>query len=161
MNQKHIILNVALLVFLWSSTAHAAESKSIELSKTEPEFQRFIQSLKKAAMAKNASLIHAKLASDYYIERDFGGSFDPSASPIKNFSANFPFDNAVLAPEYKDHGWRSFRQAISGKALERKKDGQLCIPHGALDTKPFPNSQMCFRKKAEGWRIQGQINGGD
>jgi hypothetical protein len=161
MTAKHLIGTAILLGSLLTGFAKAADSNPVLLSNTEPEFQRFLQSLKNASSIKDASFIYAQLASDYYMERDFGGSFAPSASPTKNFSASFPFNNADLAPEYKDHGWREFRRAISGKALEKKKDGQLCMPHGALDRVPFPDSQLCFRKKAGSWKIQGQINGGD
>lgn len=150
-----------LLTLLLTGFAIAAESKPIALFRTEPEFQRFLQSLKHATKIKDASFIYAHLASDYYIGRDYGGSFNRSVSPTQNFSRNFQFDNAELGPEYKNHGWREFRRAISGKALEKKKDGQLCIPHGALDAEPFPDSQLCFRKKAGNWKIQGHINGGD
>ena len=152
---------VIVLILLSASLAVAAESRPIAFSRTEPEFQRFIQSLKRAVAVKDAPFIYAQLASDYYIDRDFGGSFDASATPIKNFSFTFQFDNAELRPEYKNHGWREFRTALSGKSLEKKKDGQLCMPHGALDVKPVPESQLCFRKTAGRWQIQGQINGGD
>ncbi len=161
MRVNHMLRAAVLLSLLLTSHAIAAESKPVPLSSTEPEFQRFIQLLKNAIRIKDAPFIYAQLASDYYLERDFGGSLDPSAPPTKNFSVSFPLNNADLAPEYKDHGWREFRRAISGKSFESKKDGQLCVPHGALDKEPFPHSQLCFRKKAGSWKIQGQINGGD
>jgi hypothetical protein len=161
MKAIHMFRAAMLLVLLLPGPFVAAESKPVSLSSMEPEFQRFLQSLKIASRKRDASFIYLQLASDYYLERDFGGSFDPSASPAKNFSASFPFNNADLAPEYKDRGWREFRRAISGKSLERKNDGQLCVPHGALDAKPYPESQLCFSKKTGKWKIQGQINGGD
>lgn len=160
MRAKHWIRAMLLLPLLLIGHATAAESKPIPLSGTEPQFQRFMRALKDASRTKDASFIYAQLASDYYIERDYGGSFDPAASPTENFSASYPFNNADLAPEHKDRGWREFRRAISGQALE-KKDGQLCIPHGALDKEPLPDSQLCFRKIAGSWKIQGQVNGGD
>lgn len=152
---------VLFLMLVATGAANAAESKPIPLRNTEPQFQEFIASLRTAAQSKDASAVHGVLASDYYISRDFGGSFDPSAPPIQNFSVNFQFDNAKLRPEYQDHGWVEFRRAISGKTFEKKADGQLCTPHGAQDRKPFPHSQLCFRKHDAGWRIQGHINGGD
>lgn len=141
--------------------AIAAESKPIALRATESSFQQFIGSLRVAAQKKDASAVHALLASNYYIARDFGGSFDPTASPIQNFSVSFEFDNAKLSAEYKNHGWKEFRKIISETSFEKKRDGQVCTPHGALDKKPFPYSQLCFRKLSKGWRIQGHINGGD
>jgi hypothetical protein len=141
--------------------AMAAESKPIAFSASEKSFQQFIDSLRAAAQKKDSKAVYAMLASDYYIARDFGGSFDQAASSTRNFSASFEFNNANLGPEYKDHGWKEFREMISGQRFEKKRDGQLCTPHGALDKKPFPHSQLCFRKLREGWRIQGHINGGD
>lgn len=128
---------------------------------TERQFQDFIASLKVAARQKDSSAVYALLAPDYYISRDFGGSFDPTAPPARNFSANFEFNNDNLRPEYKDHGWAEFRRAISSGNYERKRDGQLCTPHGAQDKKPVPYPQLCFRKFKDGWKIQGHINGGD
>jgi hypothetical protein len=161
MKADHLIRTAIILGAVLTGIAMAAESKPIAPSNTEPGFQRFLEALKKASRSKNASFIYAQLASDYYIDRDYGGSFDPAASPTQNFSASFQFNNYSLSPEFKDHGWREFRRAISGKSLEKKTDGQLCIPHGALETKPFPDSQLCFRKISGRWKIQGHIKGGD
>lgn len=150
-----------LVAALYPVHAMAAESKPIAFSTTEKSFQQFIASLRTAAQKKDAQAVYALLAPNYYIARDFGGSFDPAASPIQNFSTSFQFDNAKLGAEYKDHGWREFREMIASRIFERKHDGQLCTPHGALDKKPFPHSQLCFRKFSQGWKIQGHINGGD
>lgn len=156
-----VICILFLMAGLYPARAMAAESKPIALHATEESFQQFIASLRVAAQKKNAQAVYVLLAPNYYIARDFGGSFDPAASPIENFSASFQFDNARLREEYKDHGWKEFREMVSGQNFERKRDGQLCTPHGALDKKPFPHSQLCFRKFSKGWRIQGHINGGD
>lgn len=149
------------LVGLQADGVMAAESKPIPLHATEPEFRQFLASLRAAAKNRDAAAVYSSLASDYYVARDFGGSFDPSASPIRNFSTTFQFDNTQLAAEFKDHGWIEFRRAISGNDFERKHNGQLCMPHGAQDMTPFPHPQLCFRKFKDGWRIQGYINGGD
>ncbi|MES2047806.1 MAG: hypothetical protein V4447_05360 [Pseudomonadota bacterium] len=156
-----MIRALLFLVLIYSSTVIAAESKPISLHSTEHQLQDFIASLKFSVQKKDSSAVYALLAPDYYIVRDFGGSYDPSAPPIRNFSANFEFNNDKLRPEYKDNGWVEFRRAISGVNFEKKRDGQLCTPHGALDKKPFPYSQLCFRKFNEDWKIQGYINGGD
>ena len=95
----------------------AAESNSIALRATERQFQDFIASLKGAVRKKDSSVVYSLLDSNYYISRDFGGSFDSSASPTKNFSANFEFNNDNLRPEYKDYGWAEFRRAISSSNL--------------------------------------------
>ena len=63
----------------------AAESNSISLQDTEKSFQRFIVSLKAATAIKDPLAIYALLASDYYMARDFGGSFDPAALSHKKF----------------------------------------------------------------------------
>lgn len=156
-----MIRSVLILVSLYVGSVIAAESQPLPLHATERQFQDFIASLKAATQKKDSSAVYALLAPDYYISRDFGGSFDPSASPTKNFSANFEFNNDNLRPEYKDHGWVEFRRAISSGNFEKKRDGQLCLPHGALDKKPFPHPQLCFLRFNDGWKIQGHINGGD
>lgn len=76
--------------------------------------------LRDSARRHEAAPIHAVLAPNYYIARDFGGSFDPSASPLRNFSATYEFDNARLRPEYRDHGWNAFRRVLSGDRFEKK-----------------------------------------
>lgn len=156
-----VLCTPGLLGTICPAGVTAAESNPIPLQATEKSFQRFIVTLKAAARKKDPLVIYALLASDYYMARDFGGSFDPAASPIKNFSASFEFNNENLSPQFKDHGWSEFRTAIFGRTFEKKRDDQLCTPHGALDKKPFPHSQLCFRKFKDGWRIQGYINGGD
>lgn len=156
-----MIRTFLFLVPLCVGNAIAAESRPIPLRTTERQFQEFIASLKYAARKKDATAIYALLAPDYYIHRDYGGSFDPSATPVRNFSASFQFDNDNPDPKYKDYGWTEFRGAISGTNFERKRNGEVCTPHGALDKKPFPDSQLCFRKLRDGWRIQGYINDGD
>jgi hypothetical protein len=153
--------NKLLVLSFYAGQVFAADSRPIPLHETESQFRDFIASLKVAAQKKNLRAVYAVLAPDYYIARDFGGSFDPSASPTRNFSANFEFNNDNLRSEYKNFGWVEFTRAISGRSFERKRDGQLCTPHGALDKKPFPYPQLCFRKFKDGWKIQGYINGGD
>lgn len=157
----HMIRAAVLFLFVYASCATGAESKPIPLRSTDRQFQEFIASVKVAARVKDSAAVYALLAQDYYISRDFGGSFDPAATPVQNFSVHFEFDNARLRPEYRDLGWVEFRRAVSGQTFEQKIDGQLCTPYGALDKKPFPQTQLCFRKHQEGWKIQGHINGGD
>ena len=154
----HVLL---LVLALCPSHAMAAESKPIAFHATEKSFQQFIVSLQNAARKKKATDVYALIAPNYYIRRDFGGSYDPAASPLHNISASFPFDDSQLRKEFKDHGWKEFQKMVSGRRFEKKRDGQLCTPYGALDKKPFPDSQLCFRKLRDGWRIQGHINGGD
>lgn len=150
-----------LATLLCSGHAAAAESAPLALRSTEVSFQTFIARLKAAAAAKDAAAVYAVLAPDYTVARDFGGAYDPAASPVANFSATFEFDNDKLRPEYRDHGWTRFTQALRGRQFERKRDGQLCTPHGALDRRPFPHPQLCFRKHGGDWTIQSYINGGD
>lgn len=126
----HVLL---LVLALCPSHAMAAESKPIAFHATEKSFQQFIVALQTAARKKNAADVYALVAPNYYIRRDFGGSYDPAASPIHNFSASFQFDNSQLRKEFKDHGWKEFREMVSGRRFEKKHDGQLCTPHGALD----------------------------
>jgi ketosteroid isomerase-like protein len=144
-----------------SGAVVAAESPPIPLHDTEPQFRAFVGSLRTAVRNRDAPAVHALLAPDYYVARDFGGAFDPSATPVRNFATRFELDDARLRPEYRGHGWAELRRAVSGDAVEKKRDGQLCIPHGALDRNPFPHSQLCFRRHPDGWRIQGHVNGGD
>lgn len=152
----------AFLLATASIAARAGASAPIPLQEAEPALRQFISMLRDAAQRKDAAPIHAALAPDYYIARDFGGSFDPAAPPLSNFRVTFEFDNARLRPEYADHGWKAFRRALSSNRFEKKPDGQLCLPHGALEHKPFPHSQLCFRKGKDGaWMIAGHINGGD
>jgi hypothetical protein len=141
-----MIRALLILVSVYAVSVIAAESKPIPLHATERQFQEFIASLKAAARDKDSSAVYALLAPNYYIYRDFGGSFDPSAPPTRNFSANFEFNNDNLRPEYKDHGWVEFRRAISGANFEKKHDGQLCMPYGALDKKLSCPTNFVFQR---------------
>lgn len=152
------------LLFLaaWPSLTLAGQSPPIPLTKTEPAFQALIALLQRASQSRDAPAVYAHLSSNYYLDRDFGGVFDPNASPVHNFSATFQFDNSRLRPEFKDYGWNKFRNALASTQFELKPDGQLCAPHEALDRKPFPHSQLCFRRSSKGqWQIAGHINAGD
>src|SRR4051794_23300294 len=111
--------NKLLVLSFCAGQVFAADSPPIPLQETERQFQNFIASLKAAVQKKNSRAVYAVLAPDYYVARDFGGSFDPSASPTRNFSANFELNNDNLRPEYKNFGWIEFKRAISGQRFER------------------------------------------
>ena len=127
LNSRAIYVLLLGIVFC-PGRAMAAESKPIPFHTTEKSFQQFIISLQIAAQKKNAPGVYAVVAPNYYIDRDFGGSYDPAASPIQNFSASFQFDNTQLGKEFKDHGWKEFREMVSGRRFEKKRDVQLCTP---------------------------------
>lgn len=153
---------LALLMIVETAFALAAQSPALPLAATEPAFQALLASLRKAANARDAQAIHDALARDFYVERDFGGAYDPTASPVQNFRSVFEFDDSKLRPEYKGNGWKELRRALAPNFVERKRDGQLCLPHGAQDRKPAPHAQLCFRRSnATHWKIAGYIHGGD
>ncbi len=157
---KRVILT--LLCMACALPTLAAESSPLSLSSTKPAFQSFLASLRRAAKTKDTKTIYGALAKNFYVKRDFGGGYDPLASPENNFSAIFEFDNTKLRPEYQDHGWMEFRKALAYTKLERKQEGQPCFPHGAQDRKPVPHPQLCFRRtKPAGWRLSGYVHGGD
>ena len=115
---------------------------------------------------KNLHPIYRAISPTYKIERDFGGSFDPAANAIVNFSMSFPFDNADLRPEFKDHGWTTFRRRISHDNFDETASGEICAPGGAADAAPLPIAQLCFgpgsgSASSDQWRITRHINGGD
>lgn len=153
---------LVLLMILAAPVVNAADSRPLSLAQTPAGFHLLIKDLRVAAKKKDANAIYARLAKDYYIRRDHGGTFDPKASAQTNFGWTFQLDNSKLRPEYKDYGWNGFSKRINEQKFERKKNGQICMPHGAMDKKPFPHGQLCFRKGKGGkWLIAGHINGGD
>jgi hypothetical protein len=156
------VLASAQALLLAAAPVFAAESPPISEAATEPAFQTFLATLRQAAANKDAKTVHAALAGDFYVKRDFGGGYDPAAPPVQNFSLIFEFDSAKLRPEYQDHGWKELRKALAAHTFERKRDGQMCLPHGAQDRRPVPHAQMCFRRTAPAaWGIAGYIHGGD
>lgn len=139
-----------------------APPKLVELEKTPATFQEFIKTLRQAALQKNPHPIYHAISPTYKIERDFGGGFDPAANAIVNFSMSFPFDNADLRPEFKDHGWTVFGRRIAHNDFDETANGELCAPAGATKAEPLPNAQLCFGAGPEDqWRITRHINGGD
>lgn len=141
--------------------AFAADSPPVAMSKVDQSLRQLVLQLRQSVRQHDANRIHAALAPDFDVTRDFGGVYDPAATPVQNFSAIFEFDNTKLRPEYKDHGWQRLGQALTGNRFEVKRDGLWCLPHGAQDKWPVPHEQMCFRKYASGWKIQRYIHGGD
>jgi len=129
---------------------------------TEATFQAFIKTLREAAEQKNPYPIYRAVSPLYIIERDFGGIFDPTANAIVNFSASFPFDNEMLFPEYKNYGWNAFQEKLMHLEFERKDTGEMCVPAGATEVRPYPLGQLCFAKGARReWKITRYIKGGD
>ena len=125
-------------------------------------FQEFIERLRQAVQEKNIEAINAAISPKFYIARDFGGMFDPQASPAKNFSSCYQLNNSKLFPEYKDSGWRALAKVLSGNVFERVETGEICTPYGAMEKRPFPHEQLCFAaEKKSSWTITGHINGGD
>ena len=143
-----------------------AAPKPMQLEKTPAAFQQFIKTLRQAAIQKNLHPIYRAISPTYKIELDFGGSFDPAANAIVNFSMSFPFDNSDLRPEFKDHGWTTFRRRISHDNFDETASGEICAPGGAADAAPLPIAQLCFgpgsgSAPSDQWRITRHINGGD
>lgn len=137
-------------------------SEPIEWDKTEPEFQKFIKALQDAADGKKPFPIYRVISPAYQIERDFGGMFNPTVNAVVNFSWSFPFDDELLFPEYKGHGWAAFKEKMSHKLFDTMPRGELCAPSGAMVDLPVPSGQLCFGKTTHGdWQITRHILGGD
>lgn len=96
---------------------------------------------------------------DGYLSSAFAGSFDLAVPAIRNVGLDFAFDDARLRPECKDCGWIGTRRGISGDSVGRRIDGRMPSP-GGQHPRPVPKAQLCFLEDADGWRIQGSINGG-
>ncbi|NQW02378.1 MAG: hypothetical protein HQ483_21925 [Rhodospirillales bacterium] len=136
--------------------------ETLQLETTEPEFQKLIKTLRQAAEQKKPYPIYSSISPMFRIERDFGGIFDPTANAIVNFSSSFPFDNDLLFPEYKDYGWTAFQETVSYDKFEKSPEGELCVPAGAMDVRPYPIGQLCFgRGPRNTWRINRYLKGGD
>lgn len=156
-----MIRQLMCLTLLAGTVAMAADSPPIPMNKADRDMRKTIGELRHAVQVRDAQAVYSRLAPDYYVLRDFDGSYNPAATPVQNFSLDFEFDDAKLRPEYQGHGWKKFGQALAGSQFEVKRTGHWCLPHGAQDRRPVPHAQLCFRKYAMGWRIQGYIRGGD
>lgn len=166
MQNLKITALIFLVVFIFSPSGLIASGddfpKPLKLEKTEPEFQKLIKMLRQATQQKTPYPIYRSISPMFRIERDFGGNFDPTANAIVNFSSSFTFDNDLMSPEYKDDGWRAFQQIVTHDNFEETLSGELCVPSGAMDVKPFSSDQLCFgRGPDKTWRINGYIGGGD
>ena len=100
-----------ILLLLFSSSGLAAESEPISLGDAPTALQQLIEKLRTALVARDADSIYQSLAANYYIKRDFGGTFDQNASPAENFSWAYQFNNSRLRPEYK--GKRSTNHVLA------------------------------------------------
>jgi hypothetical protein len=154
------LMSMACLLAFTGATL-AAQSHPIPMGKTDKALQKMVAQLRQAVKDRNAPLVYSVLAPDFYVARDFGGAYDLNATPVKNFSTVFEFDDTKLRPEYAGQGWHKLGKAMAGNQWEIKRDGQWCLPYGAKDRKPVPHEQLCWRKYVLGWKLQGYIHGGD
>ena len=134
----------------------------LTLKQTPAKFQVFIKKLRLAVNKRDAATVNTLISQDFYIDRDFGGIFNPEASPKENFAFCYPLDNSLLLPEYKDSGWHALEKVVSSDLFERVGQAEICSPYCAMSKKPFPHEQLCFDAAKEGnWMISGYIGGGD
>ena len=170
------------------SSAHASawlrspDSQPISLQGTPQGLQQLIDELRRASAARDTDAVYRTLATDFYVKRDWGGTFDPNVSAEENFSfAVYPIGSSH--PPQQTLAWQRLEMLLWQPAFERKSDGQFCTPHGALEPRgpadrnpprslDFPITlpvayaltipQLCFKSTVDGvWEIAGHINGGE
>jgi len=148
---------VFLLLGLYGNVAHGSKSE------TYPSLREFITSLNVAIQRKDKAFVYARVATDYMIYRDFGGVYNEAASNIDNFSYPFQFDNSKLSPEYKDHGWQAFGEAISIDQFQVSPNSKAEVCEKiSYDDNEFPSQVLCFKQRQDKtWVISSIINGGD
>ncbi len=152
---------MVLSILIITSLVHA-QSKRLEFGQIDGELQALIVKLRLAAIEHDAAIIYSALAWNYKIERDFGGAYLDYENPEVNFSSNYQFDNNKMSPQYKDSGWRKFEEDITNNTFEQKESDEICSPYSAMEHKPVPLGQLCFKKNfLLGWQISKHINGGD
>lgn len=123
-----------------------------------------IKDLRKAVDARDMAFVHRKISKQFMLYRDFGGMYSNKLSHIQNFHGAFELDNTRLFPEYRDYGWKKLAAALKMKKFEVSSfaKGEICGPAGAMDHRPYPDPQLCFKKQDDGrWLISSYIYGGD
>lgn len=150
-------ITAVFLFGLYGNTAFASAPEAY------PSLQKFLTSLNAAAQQKDKAFVYARVAADYRIYRDFGGVYEEAASNIDNFSYPFQFDNSKLSPEYKDHGWEAFGEAISIEQFQMSPNSKAEVCEKiSYDENEFPNQVLCFKQRQDKtWVISSIINGGD
>lgn len=145
---------------LWAMPVLAGDL--LLLADAPENFSNLIHEMRTAIDARDPAPIYQALSDEYTIERDFGGGFDPTKSPVENFSYSFPFDASTMSAGYEDWGWNMFSGYVLGDDFEQYAEDQICGPYGAMETDPFPSGQLCFDRDPTGnWRISKHVQGGD
>ena len=93
---------------------------------SDSAFLGVLAGLREAIARRDASAVLARIDDDFFIERDFGGIYDPEASARENFSSVYALDNTKLRAEYRDSGWRQLERDLSAPFFA--KDGRVCGP---------------------------------
>jgi hypothetical protein len=134
----------------------------VELSRAEAPFADFLASIDSAVTRRDREFVEARIAPEFYFDRDHGGMFVEGESAVFNFNQVFVLDNLKLSPEYHDDGWNRLATFLDYDQFEAKGDGELCAPYGATHLKPYPVDQLCFERSETGiWHISGFVGGGD
>jgi len=127
---------------------------------SQPEsFAVFKYKMMQAAEKKDKNTVYAYVDNAYQIDRDFGGSYNPNASGVSNFSFDFQFDNTKLGKEYQDYGWRKFNDMLNARVVVLSES--ICF---VKHDKEFGEEQprLCARQNIKGvWMFYKYVRGGD
>jgi len=99
----------------YSNGGSDVEGERLRLS-SQPELVAFLDRLQALVKKRDAQAFRKLIADDYFVSRDFGGTFRDLRPGWWNFASDFPF---ASRPAREDESWAKFKQ-FSGETAEEK-----------------------------------------
>jgi hypothetical protein len=139
-----------------------AKEREVELINTDKHFIETVATLRKSVTIKDPFPILRAVASDFKIERDFGGLFNQDENAVVNFLIVFPLDELDVSEEYQGAGWQQLKNILQSKMVIERNNMNLCLPNGRYQNDIVLDEMLCFTQAESGiWKVSSFVNAGD
>jgi len=90
---------------------------------TDPSLAAFRAKLGEIGKAHDIKSLKSQVATTFFWERDFGGGYQPKATPLQNLIAALSLDDAKLDKEYQGSGWRRLERIVASSTFVAGEHG--------------------------------------
>lgn len=139
-----------------------AKEREVALINTDKQFIETVATLKKSVAIKDPFPILRLVASDFTIERDFGGLYNPDENAVVNFLIVFPLDELNVTEAYQGGGWKQLKNILQSKIVIERNKTNRCLPNGRYRNDIVLDEMLCFTQAESGiWKVSSFVNAGD
>jgi hypothetical protein len=93
----------------------------------DSSFEPFRARSLEMARAQDWAGLQTLLGPSFFWDRDFGGAYDPAATPATNFASAFSL-SADSSEEGREQGWQELRSIFELEGAVEHGDGNFCLP---------------------------------